>query len=465
MGLVPFAFSIHQIVSSVGADVGFAAILGLAILVLLYFAQARETANLREQTLQAAQRVEQLEARIAQVARRQPVSAPPPVGAPPAVGAVAVSRVVPGAVAVGARRQMAPGPPSGVAAPALASATRMIPPAAPAAPQPIPATMGAQSAAANVSPARSVADGIPASEPADVEVPGVAASTAGVPAVQPAGAAARGAWAPGSGEAPVEIRAGGVAPVEPRSDVTAVADTAYEESGAVAPATFAGAGNGATRDDAGAPPTAGRGGPPPPAGRGGPLPAAHRGAASPLDRPRARPIAPRQPPLEREIVHGRSRVGRLIALLAGAAAAGAVVVVVLMLTQSSSPSPAASSPNHAVSTRTGKKAAAFNTSTVTVAVLNGTAVQGLARRTASRLGALGYKQGTVATASNQTFTATVVAYMSGHRADALQVARALKLRPSAVQGLIDSGTQAVACPQSPCNATVVVTIGADIASH
>ena len=32
---------------SVGADAGFAAIIGLAILVLLYFAQARETANLR----------------------------------------------------------------------------------------------------------------------------------------------------------------------------------------------------------------------------------------------------------------------------------------------------------------------------------------------------------------------------------------------------------------------------------
>ena len=81
MGLVPFAFSVHQIVSSVGADVGFAAILGLAILVLLYFAQARETATLREQAYEAAQRVEQLEARVAQVARRQP--APAPVPAPP----------------------------------------------------------------------------------------------------------------------------------------------------------------------------------------------------------------------------------------------------------------------------------------------------------------------------------------------------------------------------------------------
>jgi hypothetical protein len=49
MGSVPFAFSIHQFVSSVGSDAGFASIVGLAILVLLYFAQARETAGLREQ--------------------------------------------------------------------------------------------------------------------------------------------------------------------------------------------------------------------------------------------------------------------------------------------------------------------------------------------------------------------------------------------------------------------------------
>src|ERR1700730_9378700 len=119
MGLIPFALSIHQLVSSWGADVGFAAMVGLAILVLLYFAQARETANLREQAYEASQRVEQLEARIAQVARRQTVSPAPPVAAPPA-GVVAVSRVVPSAVAVGARAQSVPGPPAGVAAPGTA---------------------------------------------------------------------------------------------------------------------------------------------------------------------------------------------------------------------------------------------------------------------------------------------------------------------------------------------------------
>ncbi len=71
MGSVPFAFSVHHFISSVGADAGFAAIIGLAMLVLLYFAQARETATLREQAEEAEQRVQYLEGRLAQVARSQ----------------------------------------------------------------------------------------------------------------------------------------------------------------------------------------------------------------------------------------------------------------------------------------------------------------------------------------------------------------------------------------------------------
>ena len=43
MRVIPFAFSVHHFITTVGADAGFAAIIGLAILVLLYFAQARET--------------------------------------------------------------------------------------------------------------------------------------------------------------------------------------------------------------------------------------------------------------------------------------------------------------------------------------------------------------------------------------------------------------------------------------
>ena len=81
MANLPLALSVHHFVSSVGADAGFAAIIGLAILVLLYFAQARETANLREQAYEAAQRVAQSnpahESRAPQSAAPQQPPVPP----------------------------------------------------------------------------------------------------------------------------------------------------------------------------------------------------------------------------------------------------------------------------------------------------------------------------------------------------------------------------------------------------
>jgi hypothetical protein len=107
---------------------------------------------------------------------------------------------------------------------------------------------------------------------------------------------------------------------------------------------------------------------------------------------------------------------------------------------------------------------AFNPTSVTVAVLNGTATNELAHRVALKLTGAGYKQGTVATAASQTQTATVVAYRPGFRNDALHVATALKLGPASVQP-IDSNTQSVACPPpSACTANVVVTVGADLAT-
>jgi LytR cell envelope-related transcriptional attenuator len=140
MAQVPLAFSIHNFISSVGADAGFAAIIGLAILILLYFAHARETANLREEAALLTQRLVQAEARVAQLSRAQtaPVPAPavqthPAPAAPP----------------------WFPFAPAGVGAPALAAATRVVALAgdgavAAVASQPEPA---AQPAAAPVSPA------------------------------------------------------------------------------------------------------------------------------------------------------------------------------------------------------------------------------------------------------------------------------------------------------------------------
>ena len=121
MGSIPFAISIHKFVSSTGADAGFAALVGLAILILLYFAQARETATLREQAAEAGERAEQLEQRVAELARELAAGAPEP--APATVKPAATAAVT----RATARPRIHLGPPAGVAAPALAAATRLIP--------------------------------------------------------------------------------------------------------------------------------------------------------------------------------------------------------------------------------------------------------------------------------------------------------------------------------------------------
>jgi hypothetical protein len=172
------------------------------------------------------------------------------------------------------------------------------------------------------------------------------------------------------------------------------------------------------------------------------------------------------PPPKRE----RSRTGRIIAVVVALLAAAAAAVVLLILTSGNSSSPSSTNASHRSSgTGTGagagaRRPPAFSPKKVTVAVLNGTASQGLAGRTSHRLAAAGYKAGTVATAANQTETTTMVAYLPGYRADAMRVAAALKLSAASVQP-ISQTAQAVACPPpAACTANVVVTVGADLAS-
>jgi hypothetical protein len=108
--------------------------------------------------------------------------------------------------------------------------------------------------------------------------------------------------------------------------------------------------------------------------------------------------------------------------------------------------------------------AGFSPASVTVAVLNGTDVSQLAHRVQQKLTRTGYKAGAVATASDQTHSATVVAYMPGAQSNANHVASSLGLPSSAVQP-VDQSARAIACPPaSACAASVVVTVGSDLAS-
>src|SRR3954447_8803827 len=79
--MVLLAFSLQDQVDKFGAYVGIAAFFGLAILTLLYFAQAREVKRLREWAGRAPERAVELEQAVvqqAEVTRRAPVPQPQP---------------------------------------------------------------------------------------------------------------------------------------------------------------------------------------------------------------------------------------------------------------------------------------------------------------------------------------------------------------------------------------------------
>jgi hypothetical protein len=411
MGSVPFAFSVHHFINSVGADAGFAAIIGLAILILLYFAQARETASLREQIYEWAQRVQQLEARVTQLSRQQASvsTASEPVPSQTIAGDTRAVPAAAGAAAAATAATAAPakhapalaGAPAGVAAPALTAATKLIPTYADVAPKPAAASGG----------------------------PGPVSA----------------------GQLPPDATAV-VAPPPPPATVAGGANGSSQEHDPTPPPSFP---QGQPRGAAGAMP------PPPRVQLRQPTPPPGRKGATP---PRNQPPRPQ-----------RTRGRRGLLLILAALVAVAIVAVVFVLTsgggashkQANAGATASnvSSARHRTATGAAPGAAPVTPSAVTVAVLNGTVTQGLAGRISQKLITEGYKKGRVTTAADQTRTATEVAYMPGQRRDALLVAKSLNLGPASVQP-VDQSTQALACPPAlgACTATVVVTLGTDLSN-
>jgi len=438
MGPVAFALSVHHFISSVGSDAGFAAIIGLAILVLLYFAQARETASLREQAYQSAQRVQQLEARLAQLLRSQAESGPPsaqPAPAapvfprqmsPPAATAAAAKPAVAGAH--GAVTAPPPAAPAGVGAPALTAATRLIP---------LPLAASAEAPALAPQP-----DGAPLRAP------------------QPAGPAVA---APRPGAPAVPTRPSTTGPLAPAAPVPAAATVAAQRS--ATPALGASPAGTAANGAGGLAPENGT-------GHG---PAVQAGAPPPRVqlRPQGSGSAGRfQAPAPRGQVAGAPRRRGMVRVLAGllalVAVGGAVALLLAVTSGGGKREPAASSTsnsNATVAQRRSHAVVAFEPASVTVAVLNGTPTAGLAASFSQRLGRDGYKLGRTTNAADQTQTSTIVAYVQGHKAAALHVASSLGLAGSSVQP-IDQNAEAIACPPpTACVADVVVTLGSDLTSH
>jgi hypothetical protein len=453
MTTVPFALSVHSLVNSLGTDLAFAAIIGLAILILLYFAQARETATLRERLDDAAQWIETLESRLTQLQRTAPVpTAQRPGQQPQGAAGAPVQRPRPGqpassrpggaaipAVASGPSRPMRGpllGAPAGMAGPALAAATHLIPLSGSGSRSVVPAGGGEGEQEMGVGAAGGQATGGQTSAVGDETI---------LAAPAPATAAA---MANGHGQG-----SGGVAaPPAPRPAFAA---------GSAGPASAAG---GPLR------------GPARSAGNGPGAPGASAAALA-AGLGGSRPL----PPLRGRPAPQASRARRLAPLLIGLAAVVVIVVALLILTGGSSTTATVHKSRAASARARHAKTVAVNPSTVTVAVLNGTSVTNLAHDVASRLGTDGYKEGTIATAADQTHSTTTVAYLPGHQADARAVAAVLNLKSSAVVP-VDQQAMGVACPgsgtsgtsgasgtsgtpasSSSCGADVVVTVGSDLA--
>ncbi|WP_249011315.1 LytR C-terminal domain-containing protein [Conexibacter sp. DBS9H8] len=437
---IPFALSLTKYLHSAGTDIGFGSLIAVALLVVLYFAGARESRILREELEDADDRLAELETRvgetIAAASARGPVSAgpgprpgvvPAPRVAAQMIGST-VARVSAEATASAAAppRGVLLGSPAGSGAPALGSATKLI--ASPALrPRPVESDP--------VAPARpvSVQDAVGAIPvvPSPMGSAGRRQATAGADAAMPPAAAP---------SAPEFVGADAV----PARD-----DTLF------VPASTAAASNGRSGRRTGSPAPARvdfHDELPPVAG--------DRRLLPPFD----------EIPLRR----GPSRV----ALTVGGAAA-AVVLVVLLLALTGSPrtarSASASTPAAAPAHHHAASTAQISPATITVSVLNGTAVNGLAAAVGQKLSAAGYTVPATAitNAAIQTAATTTVAYLPGARAAAAQVAAALTrasgvtvttLTPASQATITSCATPAAGGQPGTCPAKVIITVGSDLAA-
>jgi hypothetical protein len=422
------AFSLQNEIEHYGAYAGIAAVFGLGILSLLYFAQAREVKRLREWAGRAPERAAELEARVTADAQRR--VAPAPAVAPR-----------PTAPATPAAQQAGPPPTPGVAAPATvaaaaagATATTVAKPGAP------PPQNGTGSNAAVPAPGTEV-------EPQDAK-----------------DGEAKDGEAKKPEEAGAEPAAGEAKPFGPQPKPAETADkppvpAATAAAGAAAAAAGAAGSASAPRSPAGTTPGPAPSTPPPPAARPAPLRAPVPSASLPPRTPAgARPRT--------DSGDGRSR-GRLAAIVGAVIGVIAVLAVAGILIFGGGGDKPAPKPNTVAQPTTdtaangsatpSKAPVKLNRKSVPLAVLNGTTVTGLARGAADKLTAKGYNEPNVVTndTTNQRRPTTLVYYEAKAHAAALDVAKILGVPTSQVKPM-DANARALAD-----RAQVAVFVGGD----
>lgn len=352
--VVQLALSLSKEIDKFGAYAGFAAVLGLAVLALLYFSQAREVKRLREWAGRAPERAAESEQRSVELAQQRVASTPQqPVTRPPA------------------------------------------------------ATAGA----------------------------GVQAKPAGAAATPAGGAVAAGQTVIGKPVAPV-VTPTPPPPVGPTA--TPASTQPAKSSPALASATN-------TAPITPAPPI-----PKPPTRSHQSVPLRQTPSAS---APQTARTATRR---QNERSGGGSSHSNRLPLVGG----GVVIVIALVLiaTQLFGGGDSADRPNRAAPLSGQGSGSQGNAPLVrgkiTVAVLNGTTVPGLAAQIADQVEGAGFKRGTVTNAADQQRSVTTVYYAPAGRRAAKEIAKISKIAD--VQP-IDSGTQAIAGQ----DAAVVVVVGAD----
>jgi len=449
--MVLFAFSFQDQVEKYGAYVGIAAFFGLAVLSLLYFSQARELKRLREWAGLAPERARELEQRVVAQATATVARRPAAMPGAPAQGGIA--------------------PPRRLAE--------------------MPATAGAEAAAAGQAQATELAEAVEADPATNGNVPKQ------VPAVGPGGSVPAGpvpanGGVPAADEAaaPDEADQADAAPAGRAANGTAAAPAPPAERAATpAPDDGTGAATPAPAD--GEPPaTPGEpepGGVPAAGAEPGEVPAAQVPRATPAQRvgvtPRPAPAPLRQStptatprgggrrpaapagrrPAAKPPREGRS--GGTIALLVGLAVlilgGGAFVGSQVLggdddppARNVPAPPPTETAEESDGGAGGGGTADAPPAAETTVAVLNGTTFTGLAGKLADDVEAEGYQRGITETNTrDQTIQESVIYYADGFKASARAVGKLLSIEQFEA---LDSETAALAP-----GADVVVLAGAD----
>jgi hypothetical protein len=424
------AFSLQDKIEHYGAYAGIAAVFGLGVLSLLYFAQAREVKRLREWAGRAPERAAELEARVTADAQRRVTPAPPVAPRPTAP-------------ATPAAQQAVPPPTPGVAAPATAAAAAA------------GATATTVAKPGTAAPQNGTGSG------AAVPAPGTEAK----PGEDEKDGEAKDGEVKKPDEAGAEPAAGEPKPFGPQPKPAETPDkppvpAATAAAGAAGAAAVAAA---ASPGAAAATPGAAPATPPPaaaaPAARPAPLRAPTPSASLP-------PRTPAGARTRTDAGDGRSR-GRLAAIVGAVVGVIAVLAVAGILIFGGGGDEPAPKPNTVAQPTTDTAAngattpstapAKLNRKAVPLAVLNGTTVTGLARGAADKLTAKGYNEPNVVTndTTNQQRPATQVYYEAKARAAAFDVAKVLGVPTSQVKPM-DANARALAD-----RAQVAVFVGGD----